>query len=91
MQPCLAASAFFLTFTFVTTTAVVRRGTATFADVRTVSTTPPIASAPPIAVSTPGTCPRHSHAIADATSGCTYRKLETFDAVARDNAKFQHR
>jgi hypothetical protein len=37
----------------------------------TVSTTPPTAKNPPIAVITLGTWPRQSHAIAEATSGCT--------------------
>ncbi len=57
----------------------------------TVSTTPPIASTPPTAVSSVGTWPRQNHAIAEATSGCTYMKLETFAAGARDSAKFHAR
>ena len=73
--------------------AALRAGTGGFAprDAPTVSTTPPIAIRPPIAVSTVGTWPSHIHAINDATSGCTYMKLDTFAAGARDSAKFQQK
>ena len=60
-------------------------------DAVTVSTTPPIAKNPPTAVKTLGTWPSQNHAITDATSGCTYRKLDTFDAGARESAKFHKR